>query len=79
LRRLTLTSAVVDTRECLDQRLLDALCPATDLPAQSIAAAKRLAAQPGFRAVKRQIRGELAARLERLAATGQDPFLAVFG
>ncbi|QOZ34997.1 hypothetical protein XH92_27700 [Bradyrhizobium sp. CCBAU 53421] len=59
--------------------LLDALCAGADLQSKSIAAARSLAAQPGFRAVKRQIRGGLAERLERLALTGQDAFPALFG
>ncbi|QIG91324.1 MULTISPECIES: enoyl-CoA hydratase/isomerase family protein [unclassified Bradyrhizobium] len=79
LRRLTLTSAVLSPRECLDQRIFDALCAGADLQSKSIAAAKSLAAQPGFRAVKRQIRGGLAERLEGLALTGHDASLALFG
>ena len=78
LRRLTLTSAVLDTRQCLDQRIIDAVCAGADLQAGSIAAARSLAAQPGFRTVKRQIRGQLAARLEELALSGQDAFLSSF-
>lgn len=79
LRRLTLTSAVLDARACLDDRILDALCAAEDLQSKSIASATSLAAQPGFRAVKRQIRGGLAERLAGLAAAGQDAYLDLFG
>jgi enoyl-CoA hydratase len=41
--------------------------------------AKRMAAQPAFRAVKQQIRGTLRERLAALAAARQDPFIADFG
>lgn len=79
LRLLTLTSAVLKPSECLEACVLDALCPAEDIKSRAIAAAKSLAAQPGFRAVKRQIRGGLAERVAALAATGQDAFLDEFG
>jgi len=79
LRRLTLTSAVLSPRELLQARILDAVCALEDLKASSIASARSLAAQPGFRAVKRQIRGALAERAAALAASGQDAFLAAFG
>ena len=46
---------------------------------KSIALAKSLAAQPGFRAVKRQIRGRLAERLADLASADQDAFLDELG
>ena len=79
LRRLTLTSAVLNTRELLEARILDALCTVEDLNSKSIAFAKSLAAQPGFRAVKRQIRGGLADRVADLASADQDAFLDEFG
>ncbi|MBR0798922.1 enoyl-CoA hydratase/isomerase family protein [Bradyrhizobium jicamae] len=79
LRRLTLTSAVLRTRECHELRILDTLCAAEDLQSAAIVAARSLAAQPGFRAVKRQIRGGLAERLADLASTGNEPSLGAFG
>lgn len=79
LRRLTLTSAVLNTRELLEARILDALCAVEDLKLKSIGLAKSLAAQPGFRAVKRQVRGELVERVADLASAGQDIFLDEFG
>ena len=79
LRRLTLTSVVLNPRELLQARILDALCPAEDVKSRSVALARSLSAQPGFRAVKRQIRGELAARVAALAAAGRDDFLGEFG
>jgi enoyl-CoA hydratase len=79
LRRLTLTSAVLNTRELLEARVLDSLCAVEDLKLRSITLAKSLAAQPGFRAVKRQIRGGLVERVADLASAGQDTFLDEFG
>ena len=79
LRRLTLTSGVLSVRELLKIGVLDAPCEVDDLKSKSMAQAKRLAAQPAFRTVKREIRGGLAQRVAALAAAGQDPFLDAFG
>src|SRR5262245_22927671 len=79
LRRLTLTSTVLGTNELLEARIIDALCPAEEIRSRSLATAKSLAAQPGFRAVKRQIRGGLADRVAALADAGQDAYLNEFG
>jgi enoyl-CoA hydratase len=79
LRLMTLSSAVLRPQELLQARVVDALCPADEIKPRSLAAAKNLAAQPGFRAVKRQMRGQLAERLAALAASGQDAFLSAFG
>ena len=76
LRRLTLTSGVLSVRELLKIGVLDALCEVDDLKSKSMA--KRLAAQPAFRTVKRQIRGGLARRVAALASAGQDEFLGEF-
>jgi enoyl-CoA hydratase len=78
LRRLTLTSAVLGTRELKEAGVIDALCAMDEVMSRAIADAVRLAAQPAFRAVKRQIRGQLAERVAELAATGQDAFLDAF-
>lgn len=78
LRRLTLTSAVLGTRELKEAGVIDALCAMDEVKSRAIADAVRLAAQPAFRAVKRQIRGQLADRVAELAATGQDAFLDAF-
>jgi enoyl-CoA hydratase len=79
LRLMTLTSAVLSPREFLQARVLDSLCASEDLTTRAVAVATSLAGQPGFRAVKRQIRGPLAERLAALAAAGQDAFLGEFG
>jgi enoyl-CoA hydratase len=78
LRRLTLTSAVLTTRELFEARVIDALSASEDVKSRAQAMAKQLAAQPAFGAVKRQIRGRLAERLAGLASTGEEPFLAAF-
>jgi len=78
LRYMTLSSAVLTVGEVMDANILDARCAAAELLSQSIRAAKTLSAQPGFRAVKRQIRGGLADRLAALAAAGQDAFIGAF-
>jgi len=74
LRRLTLTSAVLSMREVRDSRIIDELCAAEDIQSRSLAQARRLAAQPAFRTVKRQIRGGLAQRVAALASSGEDGF-----
>jgi enoyl-CoA hydratase len=79
LRQMTLTSAVLKPRELLEARILDMLCTVEDVKPRSLVVAKTLAAQPGFRAVKRQVRGGLAERLAALAASGQDAFQDAFG
>lgn len=78
LRRMTLASQVLSTRELLGAGVIDELCAPDQLLPMAIARAKSLAAQPGFRAVKRQVRGQLADKLSALASSGQDPFLDVF-
>jgi enoyl-CoA hydratase len=79
LRRLTLSSAVLGARELLAARVIDELSAAAAVRPRSIAAARSLAAQPAFGAVKRQIRGGLAERVAALAANGQEAFLDAFG
>ena len=79
LRRLALTSAVLNPHELLEARIIDELCAVEQLQPRSIALAKNLSAQPGFEAVKRQIRGGLADRVAALALAGQEAFLSAFG
>lgn len=79
LRRLSLASSVLDPRALAGLNVLDELCAGEELATLSLARAKSLAAQPGFRAVKRQIRGALADRVAALAASREDAFLAAFG
>jgi enoyl-CoA hydratase len=53
LRRLTLTSAVLNQHELPEARIIDELCAVEQLQSRSIALAKNFSAQPGFQAVKR--------------------------
>jgi enoyl-CoA hydratase len=78
LRRLTLTSAVLSMRELVNSGTLDQLCAVDDLKSRSLAQSKKLAAQPAFRAVKRQIRGGLAQRVAELASSGHDSCFSEF-
>jgi enoyl-CoA hydratase len=79
LRRLTLSSAVLSMRELLNSQTIDELCALDDLKSRSLAQSKTLAAQPAFRAVKRQIRGGLAQRVAELASSGHDTWFSEFG
>ena len=78
LRRLTLTSAVLGVQELREAGVLDELHASVDLVPAAIKRAARLAQQPAFSRVKKQIRGDLASRLFALAATGEDAFIDSF-
>lgn len=78
LRRMTLASTVMTSKELHGLAVVDELSPTTDLTAIALRRAKTLAAQPGFHAVKQQIRGALAARVAALAASGQEPYIEAF-
>lgn len=79
LRRLALSSLILPPRDLVGAGVLDALTMADDLLAGAEKAMDQLSAQPGFAAVKRQIRGDLADEVARLAASGTDPYLDSFG
>jgi enoyl-CoA hydratase len=79
LRRLTLTSVVLSMRELVNSGTLDELCAADILKSRALAQSKKLAAQPAFRAVKRQIRGALAQRVAELGASGPDSCFSELG
>jgi enoyl-CoA hydratase len=78
LRRLTLTSAVLGVHELRQAGVLDELHAPDDLVSTATDRAVRLAQQPAFIRVKKQIRGALANRLSALAATGEDAFIESF-
>ena len=78
LRRWTLSSATSTADTLIREGVLDELQPAAELVPKAIERATALAAQPAFRAVKRQVRGPLAERVAALAASGDDPFVAAF-
>jgi enoyl-CoA hydratase len=73
LRRLALTSAEASAQDLHAAGLFDALCTAANLQSQAQEAAVRLASQPGFCAVKMQVRGALADHLAALRAAGAEP------
>jgi enoyl-CoA hydratase len=79
LRALALSSMTMDQQALHDAGVIDGLVPADSLRAAACAAALRLASQPAFAVVKRQVRGGLAARVAALAEAGADPFLDAFG
>jgi enoyl-CoA hydratase len=79
LRRLTLTSAEASAADLFAAGLFDALCPAADLQARALAAAEQLASQPGFVAVKTQVRGALRDQLAALSAAGSEPAFEAMG
>lgn len=66
LRRLTLSSEIVGAGELVAGGVFDEMAAPEALRAKALAAAQRLAAQPAFTAVKRQIRGPLQDRLAEL-------------
>lgn len=79
LRRLTLTSAVVDANTLHLAGVIDEICAPEALQDTVIAKARELAAQPAFEAVKLQVRGALRDRLNQLVAQKHEPMLAAFG
>lgn len=78
LRRLTLTSAVLGPDEFLAHGVLDQVVAADELEARALATVATLASQPAFAAVKQQLRAPMLERLERLAASGDDPMVRMF-
>ncbi|WP_226015679.1 enoyl-CoA hydratase/isomerase family protein [Novosphingobium sp. FKTRR1] len=78
-RRLTLTSTLLDANTMLDLRIADEACPSDVLLSRAVDKAAVMAEQPGFRTVKRQVRGDLACSVQDRADNGNDPFLLAFG
>lgn len=79
LRQLTLSSRTISPRILAEHGVIDDLTTADLVLQKAVSVARDLAAQPAFGAVKTQIRGSLAAKLQELAADGSDPFLSSFG
>lgn len=77
-RRLALASAIMSPAELHAAHVLDALAPRGEVVAQALAQAAQAASQPGFRAVKQQVRGPLAGRLRALAEGGVEPHIDAF-
>lgn len=78
LRNLALSSRPALASELLAAGTIDRVVDASSLLEEAIATARGLASQPAFSAVKRQVRGHLAAEVARLAAEGEEPFLQAF-
>jgi len=75
-RLLCLTSAVLEPRDALARGVLDALCDEREaLVPTALAAAQRLAGLPSYAVVKRQLREQVIADLERIVADASDPML----
>ena len=79
LRRLTLTSAVMSPGELHEAGVVDALVDADQLIPEARRIALDMASQPGFGLVKAQLRAATIARLQSLAASGEDPLIAALG
>ena len=78
LRKLALTGRSMSPAELLELGVIDALSGPADLAATAAMRAKALAIQPGFAAVKRQIRGPLAGQVRKLAEAAHEPYLKAF-
>lgn len=78
LRRLALASEIVSPAALVGAGVMDENVPRETLADGALAAAQRLAAQPGFVAVKRQVRGGLADAVRSLAASGAEPGIEAF-
>jgi enoyl-CoA hydratase len=78
LRRLALASKTLASRAMIDAGVLDEACAREALMQTARAAVQRLAGQPGFAAVKQQVRGGLADDVRALAAAGVDPDMDAF-
>jgi enoyl-CoA hydratase len=76
LRQLTLTSRSVSAADLLQHGVFDETAPPDQLTALASARARALAEQPGFQAVKKQMRGALADRVIELAQEGRESAFA---
>jgi enoyl-CoA hydratase len=72
LRQLTLSSRSVPGAQLLQHGVLDELVVPDHVSATARERVRELAAQPGFRAVKAQVRAALAARVRELASAGRE-------
>ena len=72
LRQLTLSSRIVSAADLMRHGVFDETTDPDRVTALANNRARELAAQPGFRAVKAQMRGALAARVHQLANEGRE-------
>lgn len=77
LRRLTLSSQLIDAQTAHAAGLVDELCSGEKLIGTAVERAAKLASQPAFSVVKQQVRGPLAARVQAIAQAGIDPLADV--
>jgi enoyl-CoA hydratase len=75
VRDLCLSGRMVGPEEALALRVVDELAEDDELIARACERAAALASMSAYATVKRQLRGELSARLARIAAEDEDPLL----
>lgn len=75
LRRLTLTSQTLPPSALFRLGVIDHLCDPSNLLPIAEAQVRLLARQPGFGAVKEQIRRATVARLRAIVTSGDDPLI----
>lgn len=71
--QLTLSSRTISAAELLRHAVSDELAESDQLAGLAAQRIRQLAAQPGYRAVKLQMRGDLAARVRQPATEGREP------
>jgi enoyl-CoA hydratase len=76
VRDLCLTGRAVGPPEALALRLVDELAEPAELLESALERARQLASHSAYGIVKRQLRGAVAAELERIAIAGDDPLLS---
>ena len=76
-RRLTLEAELVDPPTALSLGILDELVDPSSVVPRALEVAARLGEMPssGYAAVKKQLRGDIVAALETIAAEGTDPMI----
>ena len=77
VRTITLQASTFGPEKALDMGVLDELCPPDEVLDRALEVARDMASIPAeaYLRIKRQLRGEVIARLEELVATGSDPML----
>ena len=75
VRDLCLTGRAIGPEEALALRVVDELAEPAQLLEAALARAAQLASPRVYETVKRQFRGPVAERLERIASSGDDPLL----
>jgi enoyl-CoA hydratase len=76
LRQLTLSSRIVSAADLIRHGVFDEATDPDRVTALANNRARELAGQPGYRAVKAQMRGALAASVQQLANEGRESAFA---